>query len=309
MVTSCTDEVDIDELQKAITDAFSPDINIPIAKLSYTRINEIKPLDPATGNGGTRFKYETDAYSLGANNIRFIWNAPACENSFTYLRWNMENTPREAFIGNAKPDFDPAQQVQLEAFLSEADTWVFSYDIYAWLAKVYLKDDPGMYRRFTYNYTRNFFDSIIDYRQGQIQKILKYQYAADNWELLGVLELSQEGDTTAVYTYEPVPGEHQEYMFRNPLFGSGLIGIPNAPCSYLFLHGPLWAWHFPIPVSKLFKDGELVFEASFEYEANPAYEYEANPAYPRLVHYSRMDEDGIMTRYSEEIISEVIQQE
>lgn len=316
VVTSCSGEIDADKLYEAIADSFSPKIDIPFTQLSYMRIDEIKPLDPATGDGGTRFLYETDSYARGAN-IRFIWNAPACENSFTYLKWGMENTPRwdmantprEAFIGNATPEFDPAQPEQLEAFLSEADTWVFSYDTYGQLVKVYLKDDPGSYRRFTYNHTRDFYDSIIDYTQGRIHKILKYQYGEGGWDLLGVLELNQAGDTTGVYTYEPVPGDHQEFRFRNSLFGNRLIGIPNAPCSYLFLHGPLWAWHFPIPVSKLFKDGELVFEAFYEYGTTPVDQYESNPAFPRMAHYSRVDEDGIMTHYSEEIVSEVILQE
>ena len=213
-----------------------------------------------------------------------------------YLKWAGGTNVREAFIGYAKEDFDPTDALGLEEFTSESDRWVFEYGTNGELLRADLASDPGTYRRFTYNPDRDFFDSIVEYREDTVQRILKYQYSPSLYELMGVLELSKTGDTLAAYTFV-ADVDPQAYPLANNFYRNSLFGIPSVQCRYLYLNGPLWVWHFPFPVRKLFKDGALVYEASFYYDAS---------GYPERVDYRRKEDSGAMLSHSEEILSEVI---
>ena len=297
MLSGCT--VDVEELQEAITDSFNPAFNIPINQPSFTRIYEIRSADTSREAYRVRFSYESNAYYKGAN-LKYIRNSGACNSWFAYLNWgeNDAEYQQEAFTGTVPETFNPLDPADLESFISEADKWLFSYTNWGELEQVSLESEPRTYRRFTYNPTGDFYDSIIDYEAGRSQRILKYQYAEDTWgELMRILELDHSGETTAVYTYEYETGNESDYGVKNPFNKSRLIAVPNAQCSYLYLHGPLWAWHYPFPVKKLFKDGVLVYEAFYHYD---------EAGFPARVEYFRRDDAGNRVQFSEDLLSEVL---
>lgn len=299
-------DADVEELQEAITDSFSPDVTLPYIPLSISRINEIRSEETTAGISGTRFAYETDQYHRGTN-IKFIRHPQACDNSFTFIDWSDGFVIRAAYSGVANGDFNPNRPEDLNDFRSESEEWLFSYGRRGELAEVKLESDPGTFKRFTYHTTRHFFDSIVEYREGLVHKTLKYQYSFDLVYPIGILELGPSHDTIAQYTFEYEERRHQESRTNDPIYRSRLVGMPMAPCTYLYLQGPLWAWHFPHPVKRLFKDGVLVYEASFEYGFPSDHE---NPyGYPERVHYSRMDISGGMIAFSEALFTEVIQEE
>jgi hypothetical protein len=294
---SCYEDVDIEEFQDAITDSFSPVFDIPITPITLRRIMDIRPRDTVLSQSRTLFIYNGNYDNLWWTSIRYIWNTGDCDKSLTYIYWEGESI-KEAYVGKFEGDVETMSEEELELFKQDADKWVYEIDEFGTLQKVFLAGNPGIYRRFTYNYDRDFFDSIIDYRQDSIHRTLKYQYAADNWMLTGILDLDKTGDTTGIYSFEfeSIDWHNRHY---NPLYMNKLIGIPNVKCNYLYLNGPLLAWHFPDPVKKLFKNGILVYEA--------VYEYESIAAYPEVVNYSRIDSMGTASSYSEKIITEETQ--
>ena len=136
--------------------------------------------------------------------------------------------------------------------------------------------------------------TILEYRLGTLFKTLDYQYDQNSNELLGVLELNELGDTIASYSY--VPDYDADYIMDS-FEASRLIAVPGTTCRFTYLQGPLWIWHFPYPVKSLYKDGVLVYEATYYYDISD---------YPFMVDYLRLNENSELIEYSEEILSEKI---
>ncbi len=305
---SCTDDIDVEEFQETITDSFNPGFDLPEGGLiSLTRITEIRSLEMTgeeTGSG-TRFIYESD--NTHYCNMGFIWNFQWCSSS-VLLKWSESTTVSTAYVGNTQEGFRPMEESDIDRFMQGSDKWIFRYDEALNLKKVYLEENPETYRTFEYQphdadfsyhslQQGDFFDSIVEYQEGEYQRILKYQYAPDGYELIAISELDKTGNTVANYTFKREDLAGGDYLYNNLFIKNSLFGIPGAPCSYTFLYGPLSVWHFPFPLKKLFRNGELVYEANYSYNTSD---------FPYRVDYRRWDDVGTMSEYSEEIFSEVI---